>query len=424
MKLSSLLFRGGGGGGGVGIIRRSLLSHRPLIRSFASSSNPKNGEQQTCCSNHNHLHSHSHSSHVHTHNHHHKTTDSAVPDAAVARAVGATATAVRPLFSTSAAPIETPIVWSPAAVAAAAASGAAPKHFGPGSQLLRPATTGSVMHHTRAMTTASSALRMPHRLKPPSPLSASSQAQLQQQQSNNNTNKKYPEIDPPVPESEISPNDLSDLVQNNVKWAESMVNDDPLFFKRLENVNAPQYLWLGCSDSRVPANTIIGKLPGEVFVHRNVANCVVHADLNMLSVLQYAVDALRVRHVIVCGHYNCGGVMAAMSNQQYGLVDNWIRHVREVYHNHQGTIDAQPAHKRLDLLCEEHTRAQTENVCRTTIVQNAWARGQPLSVNGFIYRVSDGLLVRLVEPITSIADSRLSAKFRVVPNPTKKDADK
>ena len=186
---------------------------------------------------------------------------------------------------------------------------------------------------------------------------------------------------------------LSHLFANNRAWAERTTGRDPDFFSRLARQQAPDYLWIGCSDSRVPANEIVDLLPGELFVHRNVANVVVHTDLNCLSVLQYAVDVLQVQHVIVCGHYGCGGVQAALENAKLGLINNWLRHVQDVVHKHQEQLASldHPA-QRLDRLCELNVIEQVVNVSRTTIVQDAWARGQQLSVHGWIYGLQDGLL--------------------------------
>lgn len=187
-----------------------------------------------------------------------------------------------------------------------------------------------------------------------------------------------------------------------------MVRLDPEFFSRLSSQQAPQYLWIGCSDSRVPANQIAGLLPGEMFVHRNVANVVVHADLNCLSTIQFAVDILRVRHIIVCGHYGCGGVLAALRDQKLGLVDNWLRHVQDVRRKHQGEIDSiaeeGQRHRRL---CELNVAEQVLNVSQTTVVQDAWARGQTLSVHGWIYDLRDGLLRDLDTSLSgdAVADS-------------------
>ena len=187
--------------------------------------------------------------------------------------------------------------------------------------------------------------------------------------------------------------ELTELFDNNRRWAANRVQSDPEFFKRLLEQQLPAYLWIGCSDSRVPANQIVGLLPGELFVHRNVANVVVHTDLNCLSVLQYAVDVLRVRHVIVCGHYGCGGVRAAYERAQFGLIDNWLRHVQDVRDKHAHLLDGDlDASDSVDRLCELNVLEQADNVCSTTIVQDAWRRGQDVTVHALIYRLSDGLL--------------------------------
>lgn len=186
---------------------------------------------------------------------------------------------------------------------------------------------------------------------------------------------------------------LGHLFSNNSQWAEAIRQQDPDFFKKLSNQQAPEHLWIGCSDSRVPANEIVGLLPGELFVHRNVANVVVHSDLNCLSVVQYAVEVLKVKHVIVTGHYGCGGVAAALNDQKFGLIDNWLRHVKDVKMMHEPLLAEipDPRHK-LDMLCELNVIEQAINVSQTTIVQDAWARGQELSVHGWIYGVHDGRL--------------------------------
>ena len=187
--------------------------------------------------------------------------------------------------------------------------------------------------------------------------------------------------------------ELDELFDNNRRWAAGRVNADPQFFQRLTEQQLPAYLWIGCSDSRVPANEIVGLLPGELFVHRNVANVVVHTDLNCLSVLQYAVDVLRVRHVIVSGHYGCGGVRAAYERAKFGLIDNWLRHVQDVRHKHTQLVDGDvDPSAGIDRLCELNVLEQANNVCATTIVQDAWSRGQDLTVHALIYRLSDGLL--------------------------------
>jgi carbonic anhydrase len=185
---------------------------------------------------------------------------------------------------------------------------------------------------------------------------------------------------------------LDDLFERNRRWAAAMVERDPEFFSELATHQSPEYLWIGCSDSRVPANEIVGLAPGDVFVHRNVANIVVHTDLNCLSVLQYAVDVLEIEHVIVCGHYGCGGVAAALEGARHGLIDNWLRHVQDVGAKHVGELDGLPAGARLDRLCELNVVEQVENVAQTTIVEDAWARGQALTVHGLVYGLGDGLL--------------------------------
>ncbi|HNB50950.1 MAG TPA: carbonate dehydratase [Anaerolineales bacterium] len=186
---------------------------------------------------------------------------------------------------------------------------------------------------------------------------------------------------------------LSHLFENNRAWVAQMTESDPHFFQRLAGQQSPQILWIGCSDSRVPANQIIGMLPGEVFVHRNVANLVVHTDLNCLSVLQFAVDVLQVRHVVVCGHYGCGGVMATLQQKRLGLVDNWLRHVRDVYEIHHPLLEGLPDFSaKARRLCELNVLEQVRHVCETTILQDAWGRGQAVAVHGWIYDVADGLL--------------------------------
>lgn len=184
-----------------------------------------------------------------------------------------------------------------------------------------------------------------------------------------------------------------ELLENNRQWARAAVAEDPEYFSRLAHQQSPQYLWIGCSDSRVPANQIIGLAPGEVFVHRNIANVVVHTDLNCLSVIQFAVDILKVRHIILCGHYGCSGVHAAMTKHRIGLSDNWLRHVQDVAAKHGGELekiaDEERRHRRL---CELNAREQVENIAQCTAVQEAWERGQPLEVHGWIYDLKDGLI--------------------------------
>ena len=185
---------------------------------------------------------------------------------------------------------------------------------------------------------------------------------------------------------------LAHLFESNRRWAADVTKARPKFFERLAAQQSPSYLWIGCADSRVPANEIVGLDPGELFVHRNVGNVVVHTDLNCLAVLQYAVDVLKVSHVIVTGHYGCGGVQAALENRKLGLIDNWLRHIQDVYKQHQAIVDRLEAAKRVDRLCELNVVQQARNVCETTIVQDAWARGQTLSVHAWIYALRDGLL--------------------------------
>lgn len=186
---------------------------------------------------------------------------------------------------------------------------------------------------------------------------------------------------------------LKKLFENNKKWAEKIKRSDPDFFLKLSRQQNPEYLWVGCSDSRVPANEIIGKMPGEVFVHRNIANLVIHTDINCLSVIQYAVEVLKVKHIIVCGHYGCGGIQAAMENKALGLIDNWIRNIKDLYRHHQADIDSLQNEKdKINLLCELNVVEQVENICHTAIVQNAWSSGQELSVHGWIYSIEDGIL--------------------------------
>lgn len=186
---------------------------------------------------------------------------------------------------------------------------------------------------------------------------------------------------------------LNHLFQNNREWAHDITQRHPEFFKTLAAQQSPEYLWIGCADSRVPANEIIGLLPGEVFVHRNVANVVVHTDFNCLSCIQFAVEILQVKHIIVCGHYGCGGVKAAMQNNQLGLIDNWLRHIKDVYQKYRDVLEAIPDDsERLARLCELNVIEQVSNVCHTTIVQNAWSRHQNLTVHGWIYSLHDGLL--------------------------------
>ncbi|MFV8818220.1 carbonate dehydratase [Haliea sp. E17] len=189
---------------------------------------------------------------------------------------------------------------------------------------------------------------------------------------------------------------LNNLFDNNRAWAHSVKTSDPQFFEKLAAQQSPDYLWIGCSDSRVPANQIIGLLPGEVFVHRNVANIVVHTDFNCLTVMHYAIEVLKVKHILVVGHYGCGGVQAAYENADTGLADNWLRNVKDVQYRYEAELEAIPDKEdRLARLCELNVISQVDNVCRTTIVQNAWARGQELAVHGWVYSLRDGLLRNL-----------------------------
>ncbi len=201
---------------------------------------------------------------------------------------------------------------------------------------------------------------------------------------------------------------LEQLFANNRTWAEGMVAKDANFFKRLVSQQAPEYLWIGCSDSRVPANDIVNLLPGELFVHRNVANVVVHTDLNCLSVIQFAIDLLKVKHILVVGHYGCSGVHAALTDKRIGLADNWLRHVKDVHQKHERYLgDAIPTQKRQDRLCELNVIEQVINVCETTIVQDAWSRGQDLTIHGWAYRLETGLVNDLGMSSSSIEEMQV-----------------
>ena len=209
--------------------------------------------------------------------------------------------------------------------------------------------------------------------------------------------------------------DLQRLLEQNRAWAEGIKASDPKFFPTLAKQQSPKFLWIGCSDSRVPSTQLVGMLPGEMFVHRNVANLVVHTDFNCLSVMQYAVDGLDVEHIIVCGHHGCGGVKAAMDNVQFGLIDNWLRHVQDVMHVHKHELAQIPDEsERIDRLCELNVIEQVVNVSRTTIVQNAWERGQELVVHGWIYGLQDGLVRDLGITVDS-AESLAAAYRRALP---------
>jgi len=186
---------------------------------------------------------------------------------------------------------------------------------------------------------------------------------------------------------------LSLLIDNNRKWAEQLIKKQPDFFQKLSLQQSPDYLWIGCADSRVPANEIVGLLPGELFVHRNVANIVSHTDMNCLSVLQYAIDILKVKHIIVCGHYGCGGVKAAIEDISHGLIDNWLRSIRNIYHRNAAEfVSFNKDSDKINKLCELNVKEQVLNVANTTIIQDAWARDQQVTIHGWIYDISDGLL--------------------------------
>ena len=192
------------------------------------------------------------------------------------------------------------------------------------------------------------------------------------------------------------------LLERNLSWATGIKEKDPDFFSSLSKQQTPDILWIGCSDSRVPANQIVDLPPGEVFVHRNIANVVVHTDLNCLSVIQYAVDVLQVKHIIVCGHYGCGGIKAAMENHEHGLIDNWLRHVKDVIRFNDEMLQSLEPDKKVDRLCELNVMEQVTNVCNTTIVQNAWEKGVEISVHGWIYNIDNGILKDLNACIISI----------------------
>ncbi len=197
-------------------------------------------------------------------------------------------------------------------------------------------------------------------------------------------------------------NQLDQLLQQNSDWAQQIKAEDPAFFESLAAQQAPEYLWIGCSDSRVPANQLLGLLPGDIFVHRNIANLVVHTDLNCMSVIQYAVDVLKVKHIIVTGHYGCGGIKTALENSSHGLIDYWLRNIKDTYQKHQARFDKDMSQEqRVDYLCELNVIEQVANVCHTSIVQNAWQRGQELTVHGVVYSIKDGLLKDLNVAVSS-----------------------
>lgn len=195
---------------------------------------------------------------------------------------------------------------------------------------------------------------------------------------------------------------IDHLFKNNRVWAEKIHEEDPNFFQSLSEQQTPEYLWIGCSDSRVPANELLGMQPGEVFVHRNIANQVIHTDLNCLSVIQYAVEILKVKHIIVCGHYGCGGVQASLGTESFGLIDNWLRHIKDVYRFHKDKLDGITDNKeKVNTLCELNVIEQVANVSNTTILRNAWENKQDIKVHGFVYNLQDGILkdLKVTSPI-------------------------
>lgn len=206
---------------------------------------------------------------------------------------------------------------------------------------------------------------------------------------------------------------LYELLANNVKWSEQMTREDPEFFQRLVHAQSPEYLWIGCSDSRVPANEIVGLLPGEIFVHRNIANLVVHTDFNCMSVIEYSVEVLKVKHILVVGHYGCGGVRAAISRTSFGLIDNWLYGIKNLYYRNKYRMDSfDNEDDRLNFLCELNVMQQVKNVAHTAVVQRAWERGQQLTIHGWIYSLKDGLAKDLGISIKGLED--LADEYRVV----------
>lgn len=204
---------------------------------------------------------------------------------------------------------------------------------------------------------------------------------------------------------------LEQLLANNRAWATQIKSQDPTFFSKLSNQQTPKYLWIGCADSRVPCTQLVDLLPGEMFVHRNVANLVIHTDFNCLSVMQYAIDVLKVEHIIVCGHYGCGGIQAAMQHQEFGLIDNWLRHIQDTlikYQNYLACFNDEPA--KMDAVCELNVMEQVFNVCENTLIRNAWKRGQKITVHGWIYSVEDGLLRDLDLSLATVDDMKAAVK--------------
>lgn len=209
--------------------------------------------------------------------------------------------------------------------------------------------------------------------------------------------------------------DINDLLNNNKRWAEKVKDADPDFFERLSKQQRPEYLWIGCSDSRVPANEIVGLLPGEIFVHRNIANLVIHTDFNCMSVIEYAVSVLKVKHIIVCGHYGCGGVQAATQHIELGLIDNWLRNIKDIYaRNRRALNELENDEARVNLLCELNVSRQVKNVAYSHVVQKAWLQGQPLAVHGWIYDIRDGVVKDLKLTKTSLAD--LEQEYKLNPD--------
>ncbi|EKE79893.1 carbonate dehydratase [Idiomarina xiamenensis] len=200
------------------------------------------------------------------------------------------------------------------------------------------------------------------------------------------------------------PHQLKQLLAKNRAWAEKLVAQDPQFFKRLVEQQQPQYLWIGCSDSRVPANQVVGMAPGELFVHRNVANQVIQTDFNCLSVIQYAIQLLKVKHILVVGHYGCGGVKAAIESKSHGLVDHWLYPIRDIYHRHKAELEQLDEHARIDRMCELNVIEQVKNLAKTNMVQEAWRIGQPLHIHGWVYSLDDGLVSDMQVSISDSAD--------------------
>lgn len=210
---------------------------------------------------------------------------------------------------------------------------------------------------------------------------------------------------------------LKEVFDKNLEWADAIKEEDPEFFLKLAGQQSPEYLWIGCSDSRVPANEIMGMLPGEVFVHRNIANLVIHTDLNALSVIQYAVDVLKVKHIMVVGHYGCGGINAAIDGCDHGLIDNWLRNIQDIHRQHKERIDGiEDAHQRSNLMCELNVVEQVANVCGTTTVQHAWKRGQSLAIHGWVYGLNDGIIKDLDVCVTGLDEIEKPRNVSRLPN--------